>query len=597
MQRQSPFERGRIGVKQTVRDPTRLDVINNALAGISDAMANTVVRTSRSSIVRLGYDFSTAILSPDAELVGQGLCQPIHMGGMPPALRACLAYFEGRIHPGDVLVNNDPYEGGSHLPDIFLFLPIFAGETLLAFACAMSHHVDVGGRVAGGNASDSVEIYQEGLRIPPLKLYEQGAPNETLFRIIEKAVRVPDKVLGDIAGQVAALKLAEREVLRLAERYGTGGLLELQAELLDYTEALARNGIRGFPDGVWSFTDHIDDDGFGAGPIAIAVTLESRGDEIIVDFTGTSPQVRGAINTPLDSTKSMVYAVVRSVLGGQIPNTSGYFRPVTVRAPGGSFVNPHAPAPVAARYLGCLRVSQAVFGAFAQMLPERVPACPGGSDAAITMAGRRLDGGKTGAWIQVEGMNEVAAGGADGRDGADAQSSPVSNITNIPAEMIEADHPIRIDQYALLPDTEGAGEFRGGVGLVRQYRFLADDTMVQLRADRKHYPPYGIAGGDGSAPTRVQLTDGENGSMRDMDGKFIVNVKSGDCVRIEMPGGGGWGDPLRRAPERVLADVVADKLTEARARTVYGVVVDPARREVDLAATEKIRDRLRAGAG
>lgn len=279
-------------------DPTRLEIINNALAGISDAMANTVVRTSRSSVVRLGYDFSTAILSPAGDLVGQGLCQPIHMGGMPPALRACLDYFGDQIGPGDVLANNDPYEGGSHLPDLFLFQPIYAGDVLLGFGCAMSHHVDVGGRVAGGNASDSTEIYQEGLRIPPLKLYEGGIPNQTLFRIIEKAVRVPEKVLGDIAGQMAALRLAEREILRLAERHGRAELIELQDELIDYTEALARQGIAALPDGTWSFTDHIDDDGFDSGPIAIVANLHKAGDEVTVDFTGTSPQVRGAINTP-----------------------------------------------------------------------------------------------------------------------------------------------------------------------------------------------------------------------------------------------------------------------------------------------------------
>ena len=327
-------------------DPTQIEVVHNALSGISDAMAVTLVRTSRSSIVRLGYDFSTGLLSPDGELVGQGLCQPIHMGGMPPALNACVEHYEGRIFPGDILINNDPYEGGSHLPDIFMFKPVFAGETLIAYACAMSHHTDVGGRVAGGNSSDCTEIYQEGLRIPPLKLYERGEPNRTLFRIIEKAVRVPDKVLGDLRGQVSALRLAEEELVRLAGRHGAERFLELQGEVLDYTENLTRMRIRELPDGAFSFTDHVDDDGFGCGPIAIVANLVKEGDEIRVDFTGTSPQVKGAINNPLDSTKSMVYAVTRAVLGGEIPNTGGYFRPVTVTAPEGTYVNPRPPAAV-----------------------------------------------------------------------------------------------------------------------------------------------------------------------------------------------------------------------------------------------------------
>jgi N-methylhydantoinase B len=572
-----------------MKDLIELDVVYNALAGISDAMAVTLVRTSRSSIVRLAWDFSTGLLSPRGELVGQGLCQPIHMGGMPPALHACLRRYEGQIRPGDILINNDPYEGGSHLPDVFMFKPVFAGDTLVAWACAMSHQTDMGGRVAGSNASDSTEIYQEGLRIPPLKLYEEGRPNEALFRILEKAVRVPDKVLGDVRGQVTALRLGEQELLRLAERYGADELLALQEELLDHTERLTRLGIGQLPDGQWSFTDYIDDDGFDSGTIAIVAHLAKAGDEIRVDFTGTSPQVAGAINTPLDSTKSMVYAVVRTVLGGDIPNTGGYFRPVTVTAPEGTYVNPLPPAPVAARYLGCLRVSQAVFGAFAMMLPERVPACTGGCDANITFAGYHRNGLARQAWIQVEGLNEVATGGSATRDGMDAQSSPVSNITNIPAELIEVDHPIRIEEYALIPDSEGVGRSRGGLGLVRHYRFLAEETLIQLRADRMKHPPYGLSGGQPSQPTRVTLIDGGSGATRAMPSKFIVNARRGDALRLEMPGGGGWGDPLSRDPARVVADVVAEKVTPARAETVYGVVVDTARRQVDTEATQRRR--------
>lgn len=572
-------------------DPTRLEVFYNAISGVSDAMALTVVRTSRSSVVRLGYDFSTGILHPRGELVGQGLCQPIHMGGMPPALAACLGRYKGNVNPGDVLVNNDPYEGGSHLPDLFMFKPVFAGERLVAFACAMSHHTDMGGRVAGSNASDSSEIYQEGLRIPPLKLFEKGRPNQTLFRMIEKAVRVPDTVLGDLRGQVAAVRLGEIELLGLARRYGVEEFVALQDELLDHTERLTRLGIARLPEGTWSFTDHIDDDGFGIGPVEIVTNLTKAGDSLSIDFSGTSPQVKGAINVPLDAAKSMVYAVVRTVLGGDIPNTGGYFRPVSVRAPEGCFVNPLPPAAVAARYLGCLRVSQSVFGAFARMLPEAVPACPGGCDSLVTMAGYHVRGNSRKAWVQVEGANEIASGGMAGRDGCDAQSSPISNITNIPAELIEADHPIRVEEYALIPDSEGAGRFRGGVGIVREYGFLHDDTVVQLRSDRMKHPPYGLCGGQPGRAARVTLVKASAERIVSPS-KFIVSASRGDRVRIEMPGGGGWGDPIERAPERVLADVIAEKVSPERAERVYGVVVRG--REVDHAATERLRAARRA---
>ena len=576
-------------------DPTQLEVVHNALSGISDAMAVTLVRTSRSSIVRLGYDFSTGLLSPDGELVGQGLCQPIHMGGMPPALKACVEHYEGRIFPGDVLINNDPYEGGSHLPDIFMFKPVFADGTLIAYACAMSHHTDVGGRVAGGNSSDCTEIYQEGLRIPPLKLYERGEPNRTLFRIIEKAVRVPDKVLGDVRGQISALRLAEEELLRLAGRHGAERFLELQGEVLDYTETLTRMRIQELPDGAWTFTDHVDDDGFGCGPIAIVANLVKEDDEIRVDFTGTSAQVKGAINNPLDSTKSMVYAVTRAVLGGEIPNTGGYFRPVTVTAPEGTYVNPRPPAAVAARFLGCLRVSHAVFGAFAQMLPGEVPACAGGADGNLTMAGYRQEGNARKPWVQVEGSGETAAGASPRHDGIDAQSGAVSNITNIPAELIEVEHPIRIEEYSLAPDSEGAGTFRGGLGLIRRHRFLADDTLVQLRSDRMVHPPYGLCGGESARPSRVSFAR-RDGPEEPMPSKFIVHANAGDTLTFRMPGGGGWGEPLDRDPEAVLADVRAEKLSRERAEAVYGVVLAGDGHRVDAAATRELRAARRRGA-
>ena len=360
-----------------VTDPIRMEVIKNALESIADGMALTVVRTSRSSVVRTSLDFSTGVLDSRGELVGQSMCSPTHLGGMMPALKSCLDRFEGRIYPGDILITNDPYEGGSHLPDIFLLKPVWMGDRIVAYLCAMAHHTDIGGRVPGGNACDSTEIYQEGLRIPALKLQERGEPNETLLRILEKAVRVPDKVLGDLKGQEAALYFGEREYIKLAERYGIEELEASVDELLDYTEELTRSSIAAMPDGTWTFTDTVDNDGFDDTPIDIVATVTKADDHIGVDFTGTSPQCKGAIQPVFATTKAMVYAVLRSVMEGDIPNTAGYFRPVTVFAPEGTFVNPMPPAPVAARALGCRRITHALYGAFAQMLPDRVFACPG----------------------------------------------------------------------------------------------------------------------------------------------------------------------------------------------------------------------------
>ena len=572
-------------------DPVRMEVIKNALESIADGMALTVVRTSRSSVVRTSLDFSTGVLGANGELIGQSMCSPTHLGGMMPALKSCTDRFEGRIYPGDILITNDPYEGGSHLPDLFLFKPVWVGDRIIAYLCAMAHHTDIGGRVPGGNACDSTEIYQEGLRIPPVKLQERGEPNETLFRILEKAVRVPDKVLGDLQGQQAALYYGEREYMKLVEQHGVEGLENSVDELLDYTEELTRKAIGAMPDGTWTFSDVVDNDGFEDRPIDIVATVTKEGQHIWVDFTGTSPQCKGAIQPVLATTKAMVYAVLRSVLGGDIPNTAGYFRPVTVTAPEGTFVNPLPPAPVAARALGCRRITHALYGAFAQMVPERVFACPGGAEVGVGVGGYDKSKIPWKAWVQLEFHNETACGGRPDRDGIDGQGSNISNLANIPAETIEAEQPIRIEEYGLIPDTEGAGKFRGGLGMVRAYRYLMDETIVQVRADREKTAPYGLKGGLPSTTTKVTVTKG--GHTRAMPTKFLETLDGGDALRIEWPGAGGWGDPLDRDPESVLSDVIEEKVAVDRARDVYGVSIDLERRAIDLEETLRLRQALR----
>ena len=575
-------------------DPVRLEVLKNTFEGIGDGMAITLVRTSRSSVVRTGHDFSTAILTPTAELVGQGMCSPIHLGGMGVALESCLDYYDNRIYPEDIFVNNDPYEGGSHLPDIFLYKPVFVGDRVVAWLCAMSHHTDVGGRVPGGNACDSTEIYQEGIRIPPLKLYERGKINESLFRIIEKAVRVPDKVLGDLQGQLAALVYGENEYRKLIERYGVEDLLVYQDELLDYTEQVTRQGIRMLPDGKWSFEDFIDDDGITDELITIHVTVTKEDDRLDVDFEGTSRQCKGAIQPVFATSKAVVYGVMKCVLGAMgvnIPNTGGYFRPVTISAPEGTFINPLLPAPVAARALGLYRASQAVYGAFAQMVPDKVMACTGGCDLGVGLAG--YDKSKTHwkAWVQLEFANEQGVGGFSNRDGLDAQTmGGTQNMSNIPIEQLEAEQPVKVNEYAFLSDSEGSGKFRGAMGMVREWECLMDETLIQVRADRMKNPPYGLHGGKASLPTKIMVKSA--GKEEQWPSKFITSLNKGDVLRIEWPGGGGWGNPLERSPQLVLADVVAEKISIEKAQTTYGVVIDQDTRTVNAQKTTTLRNRM-----
>ena len=334
--------------------PITQELVRNALATIADNMAVTVVRTARSQVVKQSLDFSTGICDAEARMVSQGLSIPVHLGAIMPCLEGVLKDYGDDVQPGDIFISNDPYEGGSHLPDIFLFKPVFAGNVLLGFLAVIAHHTDIGGRVAGGNACDSTEIYQEGLRIPPLKLFNAGEPNHTIFRLLKQNVRVPDKVLGDLWAQIAALYGGEREMLSLAQEHGVEELKGYMEELIEYTERRTRAEISALPQGEAEFTDYVDDDGIDPEPIRIHVKVSIKGDEVYADFTGTSPQAKGAINPNFAFTKSCVYAAVRCLLSPDLPNNAGYFRPIKVYAPEGCFANPQHPAPVAARALGGL---------------------------------------------------------------------------------------------------------------------------------------------------------------------------------------------------------------------------------------------------
>ncbi|MEE8442410.1 MAG: hydantoinase B/oxoprolinase family protein, partial [Dehalococcoidia bacterium] len=493
------------------------------------------------------------------------------------------------FQPGDVYILNDPYEGGTHLPDILLLKPVFLEERMLGFSCTIVHHTDIGGRVAGGNASDSTEIYQEGLRLPPIKLFDRGEPNEGLFRIIEKNVRIPDRVLGDLGAQVSACAIGEHGFQDLARRYGPERLESLFAQLLDYTEELTRQAIRALPDGEWEFTDHIDEDGVTPDPVRIHTRIIKKEDTITADYRGTSIQTRGAINSTLSYTTSITYACVKSVLGADIPNNAGVFRPISVIAEEGSFVNPLPPAPVAARGLAAMRITETLFGAFAQMLPDRIFACGVGLDTGVTIAGYHRDGKP---FVFLEFLY-VSWGGGPDRDGMDGCSLPHSNYSNAPVEVVEAEQPVMILAYNFVPDTGGAGKYRGGLAITRQYRILADEATLQLRSDRRKFLPYGLWGGSAGTPSTNVLNPGKEEQL--LPAKFLRLMKAGDVFYHRTAGAGGWGDPLERDPQHVLDDVRNEKLSAEYARREYGVVIKRDSFEIDREVTERLRQQMRDG--
>jgi len=574
-------------------DPITLAVIKNALDSIVDEVAYTVLRTARSEIVKDVMDYSAAICDSHGRMIAQAKTIALHLGAVPEAMQAIREQYGGDIHEGDVIILNDPYQGGMHLPDIFMFTPIFHEGSLEGFSVVICHHTDVGGRVPGSNASDSTEIYQEGLRLPVLKLYDRGALNTAVHAIIDRNVRVPDRVLGDLKAQRAACHVGARELTKLISKYGKETARAYFAELLDYAERMAREDIKTWPDGSYRFTDHIDDDGFSDEPIPISVTITVKGDRLIVDYEGSSRQVKAALNATKSYTKSCTYLSIRCTLNGNVPNNEGVFRCIEVRTPEASVLNPVLPAPCAARALTGYRVMDTMFGALTQIVPDRVPAAGEGGNTVVSIGGYSADRKP---FIIVD-MICGCWGGRPDKDGVDAITNPSQNLSNTPVETMERQHPIRIEDYSLITDSCGAGEFRGGLGIRRSYRLLAEDgAMLQLRSDRTKFAPYGLHGGKPGRKTLNWLED-TDGAHTELPGKVTMPLTKGQLVVHEQAGAGGYGDPLKRDPQRVLEDILDGKLSAEAGRMHYGVVLTADAQGVDLSATQECRAEQHAGRG
>jgi N-methylhydantoinase B len=471
---------------------------------------------------------------------------------MPSALRATIARAKERIVPGDVFIMNDPYSGGMHLPDIFIFKPIFAEGMRIAFACTVCHHSDVGGRVAGSNAADSTEIFQEGLRIPPLKLYSAGRPDPALFALIEANVRMPAKLLGDLRAQLAACAIAEREMSALIERLGADRVRTFLEAVTAHAEASSRAAVAALPDGKAHFVDFIDDDGIDLDrPIRLECAIEKRGDRFYVDWSGTSPQVRGALNSTLSFTLAATYTAIKSILPPDLPNCEGAFRPIEVIVPAGTVLNGVMPAACAARGLTGFRAVDACFGALAQLYPERVPAAGDGGNTGISIGGRHADGRP---FVLVDFFCS-AWGARPFADGLDGAANVFSNISAHSIEEMEAEHPVRVRRFAYIEDSGGQGAFRGGCAIVREYELLAPEATLQIRADRVTHPPYGLSGGQAGRPARNTLLSG--GEWHALNGKVTMPIHAGDVARIETAGGGGWGDRRARSDEALRRDALS----------------------------------------
>jgi len=578
-------------------DPITEELFRNAIAALGDEMVLTIYRTAYSGVLKNIMDYSAALCDAQGRLAAQGLALPGNLCSIPVALQAVLRHFGDDIAEGDILINNDPYDGGMHLPDIFIFKPLFARGQQdgrpIAYAATICHHTDVGGRVPGSNASDSTEIYAEGLRIPPLKLYERGRPNTTLFRMIDRNVRVSGRVLGDIRSQLAACEIAARGMADLVDRYGTDDVISLMNATMDYSERLTRHCLSELPDGEATFTDWIDDDQIDIGkPIPLVCTVRKRGDAMEVDWTGSAPQVKGAINNTWSYTAAMSFTAVKSVLSINMPNNDGVFRPIKVIAPPGTITHGKLPAACAARGLTGFRGVDCCFGALAQLYPDRVYAASDGGNTGVTIGGYDT---ALRPFIYVDFLSGCW-GARPWADGLDGNTSMFANMASFSVEVIEAENPLEVLDYEFVPDTGGAGKFRGGMSQRKTWRMLADEGILQVRADRQTHRPYGLQGGGPGAAGRNVLDPGLPSEQK-LHAKLTMTLRKGQVFRHELPGAGGWGDALERDLALVAKDLRDGLVTIERAARDYGVVAGGDPPEIDPAASETLRAELRLRRG
>lgn len=550
--------------------PVEIEVIRNALTAAAAEMDITIWRTSRSTIVRELLDYSTAVFDAEGYNVAQSARIPQHLNSMGALLRTLVERYVplDQWHEGDIVITNDPYCGAQHLPDITVFKPVFHEGKRIAFTGALCHHLDVGGLAAGSYASKAVEIFQEGLRIPPLKLFDRGQRNDGIWAMIGQNVRKPDLVLGDLQSQLASLDVGEQAIKRLATRWGSDAMVEANRRILDMSEAAMRAAIGRMPDGVYEFEDFVDDDGITAEPVRLHARVEVKGEEVTVDLSGCAPQQTGPVNCTLAMTNCAVfYAVMASADVPVIPN-AGCYRPIRTIAPEGLVVNCRHPAPVVHRIAVTHRLVNTLFGALHQAVPERIPAAYYGGSYVCTFQTIRADGRRD---VLVE--IEIGGSGAHpSKDGVNTYSSGMHNNANIPIEMIEADMPITFMRYGLIPDSGGAGQRRGGLGLYREWRVDAPRCVFTVSAERFRFAPYGLAGGKEASKGRLLLT--RDGAVREIAPKTDgLVLQRGDVLRLETSGGGGFGDPAQRDPAQLARDVALGYVTPTAAREIYGQAV------------------------
>jgi N-methylhydantoinase B len=551
-------------------DPIAMEVFTNRLLAIADEIGNSMIRASFSSNIKERKDCSVALFSADGRLIAQASHIPLHLGSLMGSVRAVLGrYPVAAMRPGDVFICNDPYvAGGTHTPDISVVTPVFQGERVLYFTANIGHHSDVGGTVPGSIHGAAASIFAEGLRLPVMKLQREGVLDEDLLAMISLNSRSPEERFLDIKVQAAANERGARLMLDLTETLGEDTVAQAIEDLLAYTARRLRNRIAEMADGTATFHSEIESDGVGETAVPIQANVTVRGDRLIVDFEGTGPQAKGAMNVAESALNASVYYVVKTLLDPALLPNSGMFEGIEISAPRGSLLNPEEPAAVGARSITCNKVVRALIGAFAQLLPpERAMAAGQDIVPVMVFSGRRR--GRSDGYVYLESIGG-GAGARHAGDGMDAVHVHVTNTSNLPIEPLEIEYDLIVEEYALVDGSGGPGEYRGGMGIARQIRAPHGNVVFSARSDGHRQGAPGVKGGLAGRPARLVGNPGRPDERILSPMTAALAMGPGESIRLETPGGGGYGDPTRRDAQALARDIRDGRLSVEQAKAAHG---------------------------
>ncbi|MDJ0957622.1 MAG: hydantoinase B/oxoprolinase family protein [Arenicellales bacterium] len=549
-------------------DPIKLEILWNGLRSITDEMFVALTRSAYSTNIKERRDHSTAIMDRAGRLVVQASqALPIHIASMSGLMACLLTKFGGDIQEGDIFVANDPHTaGGTHLPDVNMARPIFVGGELIGFVCNIAHHADIGGIAPGSMAGGMSEIYQEGLRIPVIRLFRKGVLQQDIMDLLLLNVRIPLERRGDYFAQIAACKLGSQRLMDIVGHYGKPFLLAAFDQIITRTEQRLRRAIAEAPDGVYEFEDVMDSDGIETFDIPICLTLTIDNDTVHFNFGGTAKQTPGNINVTMNATQASACYALKALLDPDVPNNEGILKVVDIAAPEGTLLNASFPAPVAARAHTCQRIVDVVFGALSKAFPDRVVAAANGANTTAVFAGTDPRTGSGYLYLETLGGG---FGGRPTKDGRDGVQVHITNTSNLPVEAIEMEYPLLVEEYSLVQDSGGAGEFRGGMGLRRTVRPINHQCTFNGVGERFRHRPWGLRGGQPGAAGQFLIRDSSGRTHRLDDKPGEVRVMEDQAIIVETPGAGGYGSPKKRTQDRIDQDLQSGKFSQHYVEAQY----------------------------